>query len=448
MRTKYRRVEGGSVVLRALCASVVALAVLAPGAASLARQVNPVAITQVSIVDLLHGGILANRTVVIKGDAIVSVSTGAAPRGARIIAGQDKFLIPGLWDMHTHMQATGASALDLHVANGVTGIRDMGSDADVILPMRDRIRRGELNGPQIVAAGPMLDNAPPDWPFRRRVTNAEEARAAVRDLKKRGVDFIKVHTNTPRDAFFAIADEAPKHGLSFVGHVPRAVTIAESVTSGIKSIEHLGEFRLFRECGGRPAPYDAENCRALFDRLAANHVWQTPTADFFRVLPDVFLGKPLPHAEYASDTLLEFTRRNRESSKLDASALAYFRSMGSTSLTVVRDLSARGTSFLAGCDGTVPGFCLHDELQALTEAGLSRVQALQTATINPARFLGREKTEGTIEAGKRADLVLLDADPLADIRNTRRIAAVIVRGRVLLRADLDRLLAVHHRRTP
>jgi imidazolonepropionase-like amidohydrolase len=422
-----------------------ALVLLRLATETIAQQVPAVSITGVNVVDVAGGRILSNRTVTIKGDAIVSVGAGAPSRGNRIVDGSGKFLVPGLWDMHAHLQAGGPSGLDLYLANGVTGIRDMGADVDFILPMRERVRRGESSGPQIVAAGPILDNAPPDWPFRQRVTNATEARAAVRDLKKRGVDLIKVHTNTPRDAFFAIADEAPKARLPFAGHVPRALTVAEAVASGMKSIEHLGEFRLFRECGTPPAPYDAETCRALFDQLAAKGVWQTPTADFFRVLPEVFLGKPLPHAEYASDSLLDLTRKNREASKLDDAALSGFRAMARTSVTVIRDMVARGVPFLAGCDGTVPGFCVHDELQALNEAGLSPLQALQTATINPARFLGREKTEGTINAGSRADLVLLEADPLIDIRNTRRIAAVVVRGQVLLKADLDRLLAAHRR---
>jgi imidazolonepropionase-like amidohydrolase len=428
----------------ALTAALVLVFIIVSGA----RQPDAVSITRVSIVDVLNGRVLPNRSVTIKGETIVSISAGGAtPRGTRIVDGQGKFLIPGLWDMHTHLEATGPSALDLHLANGVTGIRDMGSAPDIVFPMRERIRRGELSGPQIVAAGPILDNAPADWPFRRRVTTAQDAREAVRDLKQRGADFIKVHTNTPRDAFLAIADETRRLGLPFAGHVPRAITIAESATSGIASIEHLGEFRLFRECGERAPTYDAASCRGLFERLVAHHVWQTPTLDFFRVLPEVFSGKPLPHAEYASDSLLEMTRKNREGSKLDDAALAFFRSMGHTSLTVIRDMHAAGTSFLAGCDGTVPGFCLHDEMQAFTDAGFSPLQALQTATINPARFLGRQKTEGTIDIGKRADLVLLNADPLADIRNTRMIAAVIVRGRVLQSADLDRLLAAQRRGT-
>jgi hypothetical protein len=441
------------VVVFGLLASSCAMRPAVPAGSAPAQPaaITPVAprrlaITLVNVVDVVEGRILPNRTVTINGDVIEGVTeNGAPPAGARVIDGQAKFLIPGLWDMHSHHQASGADSLDLYLANGVVGTRDMGSDLDFILPLRDRVRRGELIGPDIVAAGPMLDNAPPDWPFRRRVTNAQEAREAVRDLGTRGVDFIKVHNNTPRDVFFAIADEVTTLGLSFAGHVPLAVTIAEGAASGIKSIEHLSEFRVFRECAGTVQPYDSERCRPLFDQLAANRVWQTPTLGLYRVLPELFSGKPMPHAEYASDSLLDLARKNIEASKLDKPTLSFLRSMSMASLVVVRDMLARGNDFLAGCDGGVPGFCLHDEMRTLTEAGLSPVQALQTATINPARFLGRERTEGTIEAGKRADVVLLDADPLADIRNVGRIAAVILRGRVLSKADIDRTLTAHRR---
>ena len=414
-----------------------------------AQLADSIAIINVTLVDVASGARQTATTVVTQAGEIADIGRGiSVPPGAVRVDGTGKFLIPGLWDMHSHNQASGAQSLELYLANGVVGTRDMGSDLEFILPLRDRIRLGELSGPEIVVAGPILDNAPADWPFRRRVTNAQEAREAVRDLKKRGVDFIKVHNNTPRDAFFAIADETRKLGLPFAGHIPLAVTIDEGAASGITSIEHLSESRVFLECAGKPAPYDAERCRPLFAKLAANHMWQTPTLGFFQVLPDVFSGKPLPHAEYASDSLLELTRRNMEASKLNEQALSFLRSMSKTSVTVIRDMLPRGNAFLAGCDGGVPGFCLHDEMQALTEAGLSPLQALQTATINPARLLGREKVQGTIEVSKRADLVLLAADPLTDIGNTRRIAAVVVRGKVLLSADVDRMIDAHRRRTP
>jgi Amidohydrolase family len=405
-----------------------------------------IAITNVTVIDVLTGAKQAAVTVVTKGGEIAGVGRAVAvPRGAVRVDGTGKFLIPGLWDMHSHNQASGAESMDLYLAHGVVGTRDMGSDLDFILPLRDRLRRGEVSGPEIVAAGPMLDNAPADWPYRRRVTNAREAREAVRDLKRRGVDFIKVHNNTPREVFFAIAEEAPRLGLPVAGHIPFAVTVAEGAASGMRTIEHFSESRVFRECAGTPQPYDAERCRPLFDDLAAREIWQTPTLAFFRALPDVFSGKPVPHAEYASDSLLELTRKNVEVSKLDEGALSVIRGLSRTSLTVVRDMLPRGNRFLAGCDGSVPGFCLHDELQILSEAGLSPLQAIQAATINPAKLLGREATQGSVAAGKRADLVLLEADPVADIANTRRIAAVVVSGRFLSKIDIDRMIASRRR---
>jgi imidazolonepropionase-like amidohydrolase len=407
-----------------------------------------IGITNVTIVDVASGAREAAVTVVTKAGQIAHVGRGISiPPGAVRVDGTGKVLIPGLWDMHSHHPGTGRESLDLFLANGVVGTRDMGSDLEFIVPLRDRINRGELPGPEIVASGPMLDYAPPNWPWRRRVTNAEQAREAVRDLKRRGVDFIKVHDHTPRQVYFAIADEAPKVGLPFAGHVPSAVTVEEAADSGIKSIEHLANFRVFTECSGKE-PYSKVGCRPLFGKLAAKGIWQTPTIAFFQALPDVFSGKPLPNAEYASDALLALTRRNQEASQLDEQALSSMRSIAKTSLAAIHDLLSSGSGLLAGCDGLVPGFCLHDELQLMTEAGLSPLQAIQTATINPARFLGREKIQGTIEAGKRADLVLLDADPLTDIRNTGRIAAVVVRGRFLSKEDIDRMIAAHRRALP
>ena len=191
---------------------------------------------------------------------------------------------------------------------------------DFVLPLRERVNRGELLGPEIVAAGPILDDRPANWPFRRHITNADEARQAVRDLKMRGVDFIKVHDGTPRASFFAIAEEAPALGLSFAGHVPMTVTVEEAADAGIRSIEHLANFRVFNDCSASE-PHQAIPCTVLFDTLARKGVWQTPTIAFVHAIPDLFSGKPLPNAEYASDSLLELTRKNAAVSKLDEARL-------------------------------------------------------------------------------------------------------------------------------
>jgi imidazolonepropionase-like amidohydrolase len=276
------------------------------------------------------------------------------------------------------------------------------------------------------------------------VANAQQAREALADLKRAGVDFLKVHDHTPREVFFAIAAEAPSLGLTFSGHVPQGVKIEEAADAGIHSIEHLSNYDVFGECLVDDN-YTLAGCRRLFEKLAAKGVWQTPTMAFFLTIPDVFSGKPLLHAEFASDSLLKMTRHNVEVSHIPAGTLEKMRLAGRVSLQVIQDLSSLGNRFLAGCDGLVPGFCLHDELEWFTKAGFSPLQAIQTATINPARFLGREANQGTVEAGKRADVALLDANPLLDIRNLARIEAVVVRGRLVKKDEIGRILANHLR---
>ena len=406
---------------------------------------TPLVIRNVTVIDVVSGAELPAMTVVTRGDQIVDFGTSVTvPSDALQVDGTGQYLIPGLWDMHAHHQATGVEATDLFVAKGVTGTRDMGGDLDFILPLRDRIRRGEVLGPEIVAAGPILDAAPADWPYRQRVTDSLEAIAAVGALHERGVDFIKVHDHTPREAFVAIAAEARAVGLPLAGHVPGRISIEEAAASGMRSIEHLSNFQVFMACSGGPV-YSRDRCADLFASLASNGVWQTPTVAFFRSMPETFSGRAVPHAAYASESLLELMRKNAEASSLSEEALAFLRAASEASLGAIRDLVAGGSGVLAGCDGLVPGFCLHDELEWLTKAGLSPLQALQTATVNPARFLGREATQGTIERGKRADLVLLAANPLQSIDNVRRIEAVVVRGRLLRKAELDRIVASHRR---
>jgi imidazolonepropionase-like amidohydrolase len=425
---------------------MIRFAALALGAALFAgAQIRSVTITDVTVIDVVTGRLQNGVTVVTQGEWIVGIGPKVAiPRDATRVNGKGKFLIPGLWDMHAHHQGTGADCLDLFLAKGIVGTRDMGADIDFILPLRERVKSGAIPGPEIVAAGPMLDDAPPSYPYRRRVTNAQQAREAVADLKRAGVDFIKVHDHTPRDVFFAIAEEAPKLGLPFAGHVPQSVKVEEAADAGIRSIEHLSNYDVFGECLVNDS-YTLAGCRRLFQKLAAKGVWQTPTLAFFETIPDVFSGRPMEHAEYASDSLLKATRNNVKDSHVPASTLEKMRQAGQLSLQVIQDMYSLGNRFLAGCDGLVPGFCLHDELEWFTKAGLSPLQALQTATINPAQFLGRQDTQGAIEVAKRADLVLLEANPLADIRNIARIENVVVRGKLMTKPAIDKILASHRR---
>ena len=411
---------------------------------TLSAQPQVLALTAVNVVDVVAGRIVPDTTVVVTGDTITSVTQhGIPPGGARVVDGRDKFLMPGLWDMHAHIEGNERAWLPLYVANGVTGIRDMGADLDFILEIRAATASGRTLGPRIIAAGPILDDAPGDWPFRMRVRNADEARATVQLLKSRGVDLIKVHNYTPREAFFAIVEEARRQNLRVAGHVPLKVTIQEGVDAGMVSIEHLSEDgRVWKACSGG-AQYRPDACRPFFEMLARRAVWQTPTLIALAELP--VIGTPASaissdQLAYANKAFLEMHAGNQRLFVKQPEVLGIFKNLAEVGKVVTRDMAAAGVGILAGCDAMIAGFCVHDELALMVSAGMTPLAALQAATVNPARSLAREMTLGSVAAGRSADLVLLDANPLEDIANVRRIRAVVAAGRFLDRSALDQLL--------
>jgi hypothetical protein len=351
--------------------------------------------------------------------------------------------MPGLWDMHTHMEMTGAAWLQLHVANGVTAIRDMGSDLDLILKMRDDTASGRVLGPRIFAAGPILDDAPGEWPFRLRVKTADDGRAAVQLLKRRGVDLIKVHDHTPREAFFAIAAEARRQNLPLAGHIPMGLTVEEVVDAGQRDIEHMDNWRLWRRCT-EDSVYRPELCQSLFALLASRGVWQTPTLTAAAEVATI--GTPASNISsdqiaYAGKPLKAMWAGNQSLGGTSPDAIRIMRTRAEVGAHVTSDMAKAGVLILAGCDGMIAGFCLHDELAAMVRGGMTPSAALQTATINPASYFGLEQTAGSVASGRSADLVLLDENPLADIASVRRIRCVIVAGRLLDRQALDKMLA-------
>ena len=412
------------------------------GSVSVTPQTRTLAITHVNVVDVVTGRIVPNSTVVISGQTIASITQGTAPPDSRVVDGQDKFLIPGLWDMHAHMEASRESSLQLYVANGVTGIRDMGSDLDFILKLREATLLGSVLGPHILAAGPILDDAPESWPFRMRVRTAEEGRAAVQMLKRRGVDFIKVHDHTPRDAYFAIAEEARRQSLPLAGHVPLGITVEEAIDAGQRDIEHLSNLQLWRPCSGG-AEYRPQACRPFFEMLARRSIWQTPTLFALRELSTVGTPESTVSTDqlgYASKSLRQLWATSQQLF-VTPQVVQAMRAGAEVGAVVTRDMASEGVGILAGCDGLIAGFCVHDELVAMVRGGMLPLAALQSATLNPARYLGLTQTVGTVAPGQAADLVLLDANPLADITNLRRIRAVVVAGRLLDRNELDNVLA-------
>jgi imidazolonepropionase-like amidohydrolase len=352
--------------------------------------------------------------------------------------------------------------LPLFIANGITGVRDMGGELEVLQQWRKEISAGTLLGPRIVMSGPMLDGPKPRFPSSIAITTAEDGRRAVNDLKQRGADFIKLQSLIPRDAVFAIADEARRQQIAFVGHVPDSVRASEASNAGQKSFEHLigifeGSSPLEDEFlkGGKSvgkflSTYDPKRAEALLALLAKNQTWQCPTLVWERG------GNLLELSDFAHDARAKYVpaywkdvtwrRFTNEVMHDNTDNLLTRRRFIDKELEVVKAMHGAGIPFLAGTDTppgvyVFPGFSLHEELQRFVAAGFTPLEALQTATLNPAKYLDMEDRLGSIEKGKLADLVLLDANPLEDIRNTQKIAGVAVNGRYLSRGELDKMLA-------
>jgi len=432
-------------------------------------KTRPTALTHVSVIDTADGSTQRDVTVLIKGNRVAEIGADVTiPTDALILDERGNYLIPGLWDMHVHtafggwFPAAKQIMFPLFIANGVTGVRDMGSVLPRIRSWRNEIRSGTLLGPRIVMAGPMLDGPRPSYPASIAIHDPSEARNSVRRLKQQGVDFIKVQSGIPRDAYFAVADEAKKEGLTFVGHVPDAVRATEGSDAGQKSIEHFTG--IFEGCSEREdqlligpkgphifvQTYSAQRAEALIRELAKNQTWQVPTLVTERVqwlIEDIASGAH-PLAKYAPafwkdqtwKIVTELIRR-----QLANEPISDRRRFVQLELETTRLMHAAGIPFMAGTDTApgpyvMPGFSIHDELELFVAAGFTPLEALQTATLNPAKFLGMTKDLGTVTTGKIADLVLLTADPLQDISNTRRIATVIVNGRLLSRDKLDQML--------
>lgn len=454
---------------------VLLTAALACARTAASREPAPLVIEHVTVIDATGAPPRRDMSVTVASGYIVSVSrsgTVPPPAGARRLDGRGQFLIPGLWDMHAHPFAVDFPRIfsPLAIANGVTGVRDMGFFVDTALHWRGEVRAGRVLGPRLVISA-RVDGPVNKTPWVTRVAAAAEAVRVVDSLSARGVDFIKVYSWIGREAYLALAAEAVRRRVVFAGHAPYSVGVAGASNAGQRSIEH--EDDIMRGCSSRedflrdeqmrrsasPAPdselvlvrreamamratYDAVRCGALMDLLARNHTWVTPTLVVYQPYAHAFDSASTQPAllRYVPAPLRhDWRRRTEHVEAADTSIVAAYFSLART-----REMHERGVKLLAGTDTPLPfvypGFSLHDELALLVGAGLSPMEALQSATREPAAYLGEASSSGTIEAGKVADLVLLDADPLVDIRNTRRVRAVVVRGRLVDAAAREALL--------
>ena len=390
-----------------------------------------------------------------------------------VVDGRGKFLIPGLWDMHVHIFNNSHHAgtdnhdvyFPLFLANGVTGVRDLWTDSDdqkLVRLWQAEMASGKLLAPRVVPGSAIIDGVPTHLPNMLGVSTPDEARRAVREQKAAGATFIKVYWRLAPEVYTAIADESKKLGIPFAGHVPFAISAFDASDAGQKSIEHMTG--LLEACSSKEEElrnakdltppqlteqlwqtHDESKCKDLFRRFAKNQTWQMPNAVLHRML--AFRRE----ADFRKDWRLKYVsaaEAEQWSAPPPQPAAFTFETRKQRFgklLQTIGLMHKMGVPILAGTDVGNPfmfaGFSLHDELELLVRSGLTPFQALQTATTNPAKYFGRESELGTIEIGKLADLVLLDADPLADIRNTTKINAVVSNGRVLSRQELDGLLS-------
>jgi imidazolonepropionase-like amidohydrolase len=443
------------------------------------------AITHVTVIDATGAAPKSDETVVIAAGKIIQLGPAAGikpPKGAQIVDAQGKYLIPGLWDMHVHLAGVSADPswskqvfLPLLIANGIVGVRDMGGDLESLLAWKNAIEAGTLLGPHIIASGPWLASGGKKSPEQFPVSNEEEARAAVRDLKQRGADFIKILTLPSREVFYALADEAKKQGLTFVGHVPSQVTAAEASEAGMHSIEHIVYSALAYDCSSKEDDlrqragaaqarrdqkaladidmqaidtYSPEKAAALYARFKKNGTWEVPTlASIAAILPPKITPEHQatdPQLEYVPEALRKQWDPRVPDNQLSAGAQNWWTRQFANDYKLAGEMHRAGVLMLAGSDSldrfVFPGESLHKELQLLQDDGFSPMEALQSATRDAARFLGHEKEFGTIAIGQRADLVLLDANPLENIANASKIEGVIRGGAFLDRGALDILL--------
>ena len=452
------------------------------------QKPKSLAIDHVTVIDVTGGPELADQTVVITADSIVGMAKSGSieiPKDARRIDARGKFLIPGLWDMHTHIAGISANPvwakqtlLPLLVANGITGIRDMGGDLDALESWRREIENGTLIGPRIVAAGPMLlparragANPAPADPAILRVGTPEESRAAVDSLQKRGADFIKI-IEVSRENYFAIADQSKKDSIPFAGHIPSDVTATEASNAGQKSVEHIIYSSLAFDCSARGDElrqkmqeasakrdsqataditdqanhtFSAEKAAALWRTFKKNGTWVTPTLFSIWVNAHQLEMPPGdPQLAYLPASLQREWAPAKNPSKDDRDTEAWWQRQFENDRKLTGEMNRAAVRLLAGSDSLdrydFVGTSLHRELQMLVSAGLTPIEALQTATLNPAEFLAIVKS-GRITTGYLADLVLLDGDPARDIANTGKIAAVVLHGRFFAREELDAMLA-------
>ena len=431
---------------------LVSLVASGGAAADIAAFVN------VNVIPMSEERIIEQQTVIVS-DGIIGiigdVDEVPVPEAARVIDGTDRFLIPGLAEMHAHVPPVGSGELErdfaLFVANGVTTVRGMLGHPSH-LELRTALLDGETLGPRLITSGPSLNG--------RSVSGAADGARQVREQHAAGYDFIKIHPGLDDDEFAAIAAAANELGMPFAGHVPVAVGLESALESGMASIDHLDGYM----AALMPPRYDASGgYGGLFDVLLAGDVdadripelaaataaagtWTVPTETLVEQLinevPASELVSRVEMRYVPADTINRWIQAKEEQRLERGFSDEIARRAIRIRRVLIRELHDAGAGILLGSDApqvfNVPGFSLHRELELMVAAGLTPFEALEAGTVNVARFLGLRT--GVIETGREADLVLLDSNPLVDISSTRRVHGVMLRGNWYPAAELEAML--------
>jgi imidazolonepropionase-like amidohydrolase len=427
-------------------------------AAPLTAQTAPLVIRNVNVVPMDSEEVLAGQTVVIRDGRIESVGPAPVelPANATIIDGTGRYVIPGLAEMHAHVSGAQLNPriLTLFAVNGVTTARGMlGQPAH--LALRDSLARGLVLGPRLITSGPS---------FSGPNVTPEDAARRVREQKEAGYDLLKIHPGLTRETFDALARTADEVGIPFAGHVPVAVGLDRAIEAGYRTIDHLDAFMDALLAPGAPVtpaqggwfglnlmPHiDTARIAGMVDRVAAAGVAMVPTQTLMEHFSNDLTGDELaarPEFRYWPTEQVQAWRNQKNAflSNAETPDAAQRACYTQVRRQLIRALHDGGVEILLGSDApqiwNVPGFAAHRELQLYVAAGLTPYEALRTGTVNIARHLNEEGESGVVRAGARADLVLLDANPLDNIENTQRIAGVVVNGRWISSAERDRLLA-------
>jgi imidazolonepropionase-like amidohydrolase len=403
-----------------------------------------IVIRNVNVVTMTSPKVMEKQNVIVRDGKIESVSTRLAkmPAGTKVVDGTGKYLMPGLAEMHGHVPPANApngateDTLFLYVASGITTVRGMLGHPGQ-LELREKSKKGEIVAPNLYLAGPSFNG--------NSVNSPEEAIAKVRAQKKEGWDLLKVHPGLTRAEYDAMAKTAREVKIRFGGHVPEEVGLEHAIEMGQETFDHIDGYAELLEAD--KGPVDEKKLAAIVKRSKDAGVWIVPTSALWEVLFNTIpleTLKAYPELKYVSANAVN-QWSNAYTQRLSQMPREAAQNIIANRTRILRALHQGGVRILMGTDApqqfSVPGFSLHRELTRMRDAGMSNFEILKSGTVNVGDYFKTQDAFGTVAAGQRADLVLVDANPLADVANVAKISGVMVRGRWLDRAALDAGLA-------